>query len=521
MKRNSTSVILFLIVFYLFLPVTLKAQSGALDLTFDNDGIVTTSFGTNFENARSIAIQTDGKIIVGGFSESATNSEFVLIRYNPNGSLDSTFDNDGIVSTSIGNFSDVCQDVSIQIDGKILAAGYTGNGTDNDFALIRYNTNGSLDSTFENDGIVTTSVGLGHDEAYSLAIQNDGKIVLAGYVDSTSFGHKFALVRYNPDGSLDSNFDSDGKVTTSIGNIDDYAYSIAIQSDNKILVAGNSNNGTNLDFCIVRYNTNGSLDITFDGDGKVTTDINASNDFGKSIALQSDGKIVFTGFSFIGSCSVLVLARYNINGSLDNTFDNDGKVTTSIGCLEDEAHELTIQSDGKILVVGSTFNGTNFEFALARYEANGNLDNTFDADGIVTTALGTTDGEANSVAIQSDGKILVAGYSANGTNSDFAVVRYNNSIVSEINTFIFHQDKEIKISPNPFSFQTSIQTNKILVNATLKLFDSFGQCVKVINNINGNTMNVFQEGLPSGMYLLQFSDNNSTILFDKLIITDK
>ena len=168
------------------------------------------------------------------------------------GSLDTTFNTTGKVTTAIGAINDSALAVAIQSDGKIVAAGYSYNGANYDFALVRYNTDGSLDTTFNTTGKVTTAIGASNDSAYVIAIQSDGKIVAAGYSDNGA-NYDFALVRYNTDGSLDTTFNTTGKVTTAIGASNDYAYAVAIQSDGKIVAAGYSYNGANDDFALVRY----------------------------------------------------------------------------------------------------------------------------------------------------------------------------------------------------------------------------------------------------------------------------
>jgi uncharacterized delta-60 repeat protein len=388
-------------------------MAGDLDITFDGDGKVTTDFGIDHDQARGVAIQSDGKIMVAGYSYNGSNYDFALTRYNANGSLDTTFDGDGKVTTAVGSSHDEANSVAIQSDGKIVVAGSSVNGGWKDFALARYNTNGSPDTTFDGDGKVTTSVGSFDDYAYSVAIQSDGKIVIAG----VSSGD-FALVRYNSNGSLDTTFDFDGKVTTAVGSSYDYANSVTIQSDGKIVVAGSSYNGSSHDFALARYNSNGSLDTIFDGDGKITTAVGSSDDEAHSVAIQSDGKIVVAGYSYNGSNMDFAVARYNSNGSLDTTFDGDGKVTTDLASPDDFAYSVAIQSDGKIVAAGFS----NSHFALSRYNSNGSLDTTFDFDGKVTTDFGGSD-VAYSVAIQSDGKIVVAGES----KGNFALARYHVS----------------------------------------------------------------------------------------------
>ena len=347
------------------------------------------------------------------------------------GSLDSIFGTGGIVTTSIGTSDDSANAVAIQSDGKIVAAGYsyTGSGSGCDFAVARYNTDGSLDSTFGTNGIVTTAIGMWND-ALSVAIQSDQKIVAVGRSSVNSFSYyDFALVRYNTDGSLDSTFGTGGKVLTAIGSYHDEAYGIAIQSDQKIVAVGRSSDSTNTnsDFSLARYNTDGSLDSTFGTGGKVLTAIGSTGDnYAHSVAIQSDGNIVAAGFSYNGSDSDFALVRYTTSGSLDSTFGTNGIVTTAIGTSNALANGVAIQSNGKIVAAGYSSNGSNYDFALARYTTSGSLDSTFGTGGIVTTAIGTGNDIAHGVAIQSDGKIVAAGssYISGSSSYDFSLVRY-------------------------------------------------------------------------------------------------
>ncbi len=396
------------------------SQAGSLDSTFDGDGIVTTAIGNGTVDNPSMAIQPDGKIVVAWYEYIGSSDDFLVVRYNTDGSLDTTFDSDGIVTTDIGSTDDKAYSVAIQSDGKILAAGYSHNGSNYDFAVVRYNTDGSLDTTFDNDGIVTTDIGVGTiDAGRSIALQSDGKIVVAGGSYNGS-NYDFAVVRYNTDGGLDSTFDNNGIIITVIGSGDDLAKSVTIQADGKIVVAGYTYNGPGI---VVRYNTNGSLDTTFDNDGIVTTVIgNVSEVF--SVTIQLNGKIVIAGNSYNGSNFDIAVVRYNTDGNFDTTFDNDGIVTTDIGSSVDGGYSVTIQPDGKIVVAGDSHNGLNYDFAVVRYNTNGSLDTNFDNDGKVTTAIGSDQDYGTSVAIQPDGKIVVAGFYHNGSSNDIAVVRY-------------------------------------------------------------------------------------------------
>src|SRR6266508_2775550 len=283
------------------------------------------------------------------------------------GQLDPTFGSSGKILTPIGSGGDGATSVAIQSDGKIVAAGYSGNGSNGDFALARYNPNGSLDSSFGSGGKVTTPMGSANDDVNSVAIQSDGKIVVAGY-SRNGPNDDFALARYNPDGSLDSSFGSGGKVTTPIGSSHEGAYSVAIQSDGKIVAAGYSVNGIHVIFALARYNPDGSLDSSFGSGGKVTTPIGvSSDDRAWSVAIQSDGKIIAAGSTAIPSGADFAVARYNLDGSLDASFGSGGKVITPIGSAFDGANSVAIQSDGKVVAAGYGYNGSNYDFALARY----------------------------------------------------------------------------------------------------------------------------------------------------------
>lgn len=300
------------------------------------------------------------------------------------GDLDPTFGNGGIVIGGVPYTLANAEGMALQADGKIVVVGDTY-----DFRVARYNPNGSLDTSFGGGGVVVTP-GIG--SAYSVAIQADGKIVVAG--------GGIAVVRYNPNGSLDTTFNGTGIVSTQINNGSSHARSVAIQSDGKIVVAGDNSTGPfTLAFALVRYNTNGSLDTSFDNDGIVTTQVGSAFSLSgaDAVAIQADGKIVAAGY-YNG------LVRYNADGSLDTTFNGTG-ILTNAGLL------VAIQADGKILTAGG--NG------LLRYNANGTRDTSFGGTDGVATGIGGV----GSVAIQADGKIVAAG----STGGAFAVTRLHGN----------------------------------------------------------------------------------------------
>src|SRR5712691_10142284 len=362
------------------------------------------------------------------------------------GSLDTSFDTDGIVTTPFGTSADEARAVAVQSDGKIVVAGRATIGSNFDFALARYNTNGTLDTSFGTGGKVTTAISSSHDEIYALAIQPDGAIVAAGRAKTNSY-YDFALARYTASGVLDTSFDTDGKLTTAIGTRSDEAYGVALQADGKIVAAGRAYM-SGYDFAAVRYNSDGSLDTSFDTDGKVTTKFVTSVDEAYAVAIQADSKIVLAGRVQNGSYYDVALARYNTNGSLDTSFDTDGKVTTSISTTTDEAYAVAVQSDAKIVVAGRTTVGSTFDFALARYTTSGGLDSRFGTGGMVSAGSGTSTDEVYAIAIQPDAKIVVAGRATIGSNYVFAVARYQgrNAPVANAESYSVNEDNLLSVS---------------------------------------------------------------------------
>ncbi len=349
------------------------------------------------------------------------------------GTLDATFGTNGKVITSIGtNMLAVANAIAVQADGKIVAVGYAQIGSDpntrtNDFAVARYNANGSLDLSFGGGtGIVTTPISVGHDGAWAVAVQTDGRIVVAGeaYVDPNTSTTAFGIARYNTDGSLDMSFDGDGIRTVVVG-IRSPAYAMTLQSDGKIVIAGDSTavNGGPISATVVRLNPNGSLDVSFDTDGIATAQVGSFDNI-RTVAIQEDGKILIGGYAFTATADIAVV-RFNANGTLDTSFDGDGKVTTPIGTSAEYIQSLAIQRDGKIVGAGASVVGVTYHSALVRYNPNGSLDTTFDGDGIIVSPGGY---QYKSVAIQLNNEIVAAGGAPGGNIAEIVRYKPNGSL---------------------------------------------------------------------------------------------
>ena len=468
---------IFTLLFLLMLCLTFQTQAapGDLDLTFGTGGKVTTDFGS-FENGYSTALQPDGKIVVVGrafLSSNGNTDNFAVARYNTNGTLDTSFDGDGKVITIVGTGNSTAYSVAIQSDGKIVVAG-VARTTNTEFAVVRYNSNGSLDTSFNGNGIVLTNISdtynnqpiNSQDDAAEVLIQPDGKIIAVGNTGLPVFG--LAVVRYNSDGSLDGSFGIGGKKTlqyfsTSLifRNLD--ATSAVLQNDGKIVIGGYINIPISFDFAVIRLNPNGSPDSSF-GFNYSEVPVNVSNpgftltpigtpsfnDEPSDIALQNDGKIVVVGRTYRGNVaggpvsSRFALARFNMNGTLDSSFEDDGIIIKPYfmnqGSDGDEGRSVVIQPDGKIVVGGYAdsdpqLNSLNTDFALARYNSNGLLDNSFGEGGKVTTEFRLVIGSTtirghesiSELLLQNDGKIVATGSTQIGSPPDFALARYANT----------------------------------------------------------------------------------------------
>ncbi len=386
-------------------------------------GRLTTEIGTGTDYAQRGALQPDGKIVLAGWTYNGPFADLALARYNPDGSLDLSFGTAGKVTTIAGAYEDNAYGLALQPDGKILLGGYSHNGSVSEFALHRYNADGSLDPTFGSAGKVVTTVAGGGSIALNMALQPDGKILLAGYV--TIGSEDFALVRYNSNGSLDASFGTGGKLVTPVGASGDFGRSVITQPDGKIVLAGYSIVGGSEDFSVVRYNEDGSLDTSFGDSGKVFTPVGSSSDFGISAVLQSDGKIIVSGTTWIGSNYDFGVARYNGDGSLDTTFGGGGKAVVHVSNDKDEGHSLALQPDGKIVIGGRTFNGTDDDLSLVRLNADGSLDASFGAGGTVILRASSGLDIVHSIMIEAGGRIVIGGAASNGTDLDFLVARLN------------------------------------------------------------------------------------------------
>ncbi len=431
-----------------------------------------------------MVIQADGKIIVAGGLFYHPSGNYLLVRFNTDGSIDSSFGFQGAATKMVGINSLPIISVAIQQDGKIVAGGIIQEPyhSDTHFALVRFNNNGDVDSTFGKNGLVVTTfqnIGDQQEQLCKLLIKPDGKILAGGY-SFNSFGAglpvSVVMAQYNKNGSYDSSFGTNGTVISSSSKGSGSGFTMVLGSGNKIVAGGPHGNSS---FAAIEFKSNGSIDSTFGKNGFGDTAISF---FGKDQLLQRDGKIIFVGNIIVARQEVIALLRYNSNGTFDTTFGNNGKVTTPISNFHNGATSAHLDSNGKILVSGyvyQTSSQRSADFVLLRYNPNGTLDSTFGKGGIILTDFSGNEDVSNSSAIQSDGKIVLAGISRDSTkaySSYLALARYSPTVLPlELLTITAKKDGETNLLQWTTAHEINIDRFEIERSPNGKDYSSIGK----------------------------------------------
>jgi uncharacterized delta-60 repeat protein len=474
LPRLAVALILFSV---LFVPTRARAADGSLETSFGNGGKVITDFFGLWDEVRDVAIQSDGKIVAAGFTQTlSTGDDFAVARFNANGELDPTFGAGGKVTIDFFGGDDQAYALAIQPDGRIILAGYAGKILSyTTFALARLNTDGRLDETFGNNGKVSSGISGIYLQARDVALQSDGSIVVGGVYFVGPLSFSFVLTRYLTSGSPDTTFGTSGWVTTNFHKPkddfepDDQLSAIAIQSDGKIVAAGHTRaRRSNSTFAVARYLPGGTLDESFASGGKITIPFFTGSDVARDVAIQTDGKILVAGaiFNSVSQRPEFGVARINSDGTLDAAFGNAGKVTDGVNAFSAAAATLLVQPDKKIVVAGGaefkrrTDGYADTAFAVVRFDKDGNLDKTFGLEGRRTDDFGELSDDASAVAIQPDGRLVVAGGSASfQTRVDFAVVCYQNTIRFPQIEFASVSGKKLFVDGQNFDDQAVILIN--------------------------------------------------------------
>lgn len=422
------------------MSAAINAQPGSLDYSFGDSGKVVSKY---FGNCYSMKVQTDDKIVCSGIND----YKIQVVRYLPDGIIDSSFGNNGIIYPNIPETNPQTTSMFLQPDQKILIASDCYKNGIPTIVLMRLLPNGSLDESFGTNGIIDSTFGIG-ESIPSIALQPNGQILLAGW-----YYPGFILIRFNADGSIDESFGEEGKVITDFGS-STVPTDVKLDMLGNIIVSGDKGGTTYSKFLLAKYSSQGVLDKSFGNNGVTTTDFGKYGDYLEGIAIQSDSKIIgvgVTGTDFTFENENIAVVRYNTDGSLDKSFGSEGKITVTFDGINSQANSLLLTPDNKVLIgggVGGSAEGTSTDFTLIRLLSNGALDSSFGVNGKVITDFGLYETGAH-IAFQNN-KIMFAGtsYTSDTQNQiNYALARYNNDgknikqiIITKIKKWLQHHN---------------------------------------------------------------------------------
>lgn len=486
----------------------LTATQVYLDSSFGSNGSIIQPLNAGAV-LYSLQLQSDGKSVFGGSTNVDGSNEALVGRYLTNGTLDTSFAGAGYTALTIGS-NDSVYGSAIQSDGKIVITGETNQSGQNYIFVARLNSDGSIDSSFGTSGVTLTHIINDGASGNAVVIQPSNQYIVVGASAVISGTGAMVAARYDTSGNLDSSFGTAGIAVINIGS-GCAANAIALQSDGKIILGGHAQIGSLTEYAVVRLNTNGTLDSSFGTGGIVTTQLKprSTSDIIYAVAVQADGKIVAAGSTTLNTgVTKISLARYTTSGALDTSFGSSGVVNTALGSgSSTSAFAMSLQSNGKIVVGGLV----DSSFVVARYNTGGGLDTTFGSSGSVTTSLGLSS-EINALAIQSDGKIVTAGFSDN----NYALARYlkNNtdyiSIANPVNgSTVTSSPLVISGSSSQSSSTVSLSLNSTAIGTTTT--DAYGNWsfsdAQLLNGSNSLTVNL----LNSSSTVIATATSNFTV----------
>ncbi|HOY32663.1 MAG TPA: T9SS type A sorting domain-containing protein [Bacteroidales bacterium] len=514
------------LLFFLSLFVNIHSsfgQAGNLDPTFGDGGKVITDIGNKDNYAQSSLLTADGSILTGGFSVQNNLYNGFLVKYKNTGSIDSTFGNNGIVTCNTGTESNSFYAIAIQSDGKVVAAGKISN----DIMLLRYHANGTPDSSFGNNGLVRTHI-MPDQNVAAMEILSDGKMLVSARIYNGA-NQDFGLLRYNADGTLDNSFGNNGVVISDLTSAWELTSAMKVQADGKIVIAGRVYSASySQSKCIIaRYHANGSADYSFGTNGITITDA-GQDGFGAftNLAFQNDGKIIAVGYTIEDAGGSIydnksLTVRYTADGLPDPAFGTGGIVLTETMTGSDIAWSVCIQTDGKILVGGYASVGYpdwQSYFSLIRYDGQGLLDPTFFMVGIVHTYF--SDNETNaaySLLLQNDGKLVLAGITGQDSvdSKDIALARFvNDDDYSVQNNF---STASWSIYPNPSGGLFTIENYSVATACyTIKIYNTLGIQVAGMDLQSEKTL-IDLHDLPKGIYFIK-TDLRNQGMTKKIVI---
>lgn len=501
--KKSTILFFFLV---LGLLQDTFSQTTGLDLSFGTGGYVSTDVNTHDDEANDILVQPDGKIVIGGSAILQSYSKFSVIRYNSNGSIDSTFADNGIATANVGPVNDKGTSLALQNDGKILLAGNYGWNFYNDPAVVRFNSDGTIDSTFGDNGYSRFIISNQYDEFNDMALQSDGKIVVGGRTWQNN-SYNFLIARILPSGVIDSSFGLNGMVVTDFLNSNDCIHSLLIQADGKILVSGNTEPGASY-FAAARYHSNGAPDQSFGIGGKLFIGTGSRYDISYGMSLTADSSIILAGSNGSGNIYSYQVAKLTKFGVLDSTFGSDGIKQVPVSVPADHLKDVLVQNDGKIIATGMA----DHDAFMLRLTANGSLDNSFGNQGIYTGNNGGSEGRLNAVTQLDDSSIIACGFTKPGNNFDLFLVKFLNNLP----TAIMQHDKRnfpISLYPNPATGFVMIDVPFTeQPSAIIDIYNESGRLVhqQQFEIYNSSARIDLDKNLAPGLYILKISCDGKT-----------
>ena len=407
---------------------------GVLDTSFHApDGYVLWDGGSGYDRGRDIALQHDGKIVVVGYMTNGVDNDLFVVRFDSNGVLDINFGVSGAYIYDGGIGDDLGLAIAVQSDGKIVVAGAHSNGVDDDILVLRLSVDGFPDPTFGSDGAFVYDSGYGGEGALDLRVQADGTAVIVGYSHDGA-DSDLLVVRLTTEGHLDATFGTDGMARLDVGGGHDSGLRLVVQPDNSIVVTGYSHNGSNHDILVARFDATGTLDQTFGDDGLVLLD-GGDYDRGFGVGLDSQQRVLLTGLMTQPDAQDtdydICVLRLDPNGVLDTSFGYDG-IALYDGGNREECYDLVVQCDDSILLAGhsgySSIGASDWNLVVLKYSPDGTLDTTFGSEGVYAYDPTENTEWGYGLALQTDGKIVVTGQVHNGSDDDVIVLRLENTL---------------------------------------------------------------------------------------------
>lgn len=506
----------FLVLFFISMSNILFAQAGLLDPSFVNGGSLITYLQGSKTAAMDVAVDSQSNIYVSGIAgeRDYSDGDFVVVKYSPNGTIDSSFGQDGVASIDFGEDDEYGTTIEIQKDGKIVVAGTQAISLHGRIAVTRLNSNGTIDESFGNDGKL-----LFNPQSYSyygwiqdMLIQHDGKILLGGF-SYNGADKDYLIIRLNIDGSFDETFASheviyntDGTLMLRLNNnTDEFVHKMMVTDDSSIILVGKSD----LNPEIIKLTQNGKIDSTFGEDGSVSISMRLL-EFGEEIAgdgfsgaLQSDGQILIAGYDDVYEQTErndFAVARLTSDGELDESFGSDGYAYIDYAGGNDWGRDILVDSTDKILVSGDfdirEGSGVDFRKGIARLTADGYMDNSFDIDGMAHSLQGEI---GKSMAFSPDSAVVLVGTSNSNGFYVSKFLTYSNT--TDVEKVEMNPDRFelLQNYPNPFNPSTTIRFSiPEKGNVSLKIYDILGKEITTL--VNGVKT--------KGSYSIQFNGSN-------------